>query len=137
MSYPLMVLLPPSERRPATDPSWHQRMAAVQDGGEPVPALAALLARLRRLYPPIAGPHFDAGIAAMLCAAQEEERLTDYCVDSDAAVLGFAWSCAEAARQRLCALAADHGLVVFDPGAEPARLYWPPVDSGNSDAKAH
>ena len=55
----------------------------------------------------------------------DDDRVTDYCIGKSVIYAAFAWSEAEAARQRMFDTAKHHGVGFFDVSAQNGEIWRP------------
>jgi hypothetical protein len=83
------------------------------------PALRAWFLEMIQHYPPMNGP------LAPQEDPDDDTLLTDYAVGRSVIYGAFAWSQAQAAREKALSLAGRHGVGVFEAASNAAPTWWP------------
>ena len=126
MSYDLMVFA--SESAPKERAKFLEWFEAQAEWSEDhsydtpdvsTPQLRAWFMEMIESFPALNGPH------SMAELPKDESLPTDYCVGRHVIYAAFRWSKAEAAYERVFALAAKHAVGFFDVSSDHAEVWLP------------
>ena len=126
MSYDLMVFDPeaaPRDRKQFM--VWYQAQTEwaedhnYNDPSVTTPALQAWFYEMIKVFPAMNGPCSEKD------EAEDNPKITDYCIGKTVIYSAFAWACAEEAHTAMKQLAIKHKIGFFDVSAQEGEIIMP------------